>query len=335
MTEGLVVEEIKDLIIPRIDVKDITVFNGIINEINEEDRRIKGYWNKSNRAKGVYELKLKEFLKDTEKKKKLRVVKDQWHTIPDIYLRGKEFYVLDEEAMKNFRAYKKELTEKYKNSTARNLFNESPCKKTLECLGKVGDNTKTFLEHFFPTPVNEFREAKQWEKVIPVPDDFSILFGLYKHSKTVPFNSSGKSLTAGESKNMELIGSLLPDEFIDYFINQIRVSVADYNNSIKAAIELLEPFNNTEIKPIEDLKISVNLFNYHLSELKKPYTPLTGLQAIYMDTARRELYDYLAETFEILGKSGSNLLRFSDYGLNDFGYKQIKSGKETYAIRDI
>ncbi len=323
MSEELINIERGELIIPQIDVGDITALEGIANGIDEEKTRIEG--------NSEYSKKLKEFLEGVRKKKKLRIVRDSWTGIKEISLFGKEFYVIEPSDLEKFESFKKEIDNEYFPSIIEKLSYTEPFDEVFKDLRIIGDKTQVFLKYFFPTSINEFIEAKEWEKIIPATEKTSVLFSLYNEERVVPFKSTGKSLTKGEIENMQLIGSVLPDKATDFFIGEIKKAVVKYNKSLEGTVEKLAPFNRTRVKPNEELEMDVELFNGYLSRLHEPYTPQTGIYAVSLEIARRRIYNQLGKDIKKAGKSAKSFLRIRS-NLEELGYRTINPSKgETYA----
>lgn len=150
-------------------------------------------------------------------------------------------------------------------------------------LTTVGRKIDVFLEYLFPTPLNRHAGVREWEKTEPVKKKFSfLLVGLETHDMVT---SRGREEFASMMKDKKLMPTILPDEFVQYYLGEIEKSFSDFSTSLGNVARELSTFGDTTGGENKQLEIDVKTANFALSQINKGAPEQSGLYAIMLNTA--------------------------------------------------
>ncbi len=164
---------------------------------------------------------------------------------------------------------------------------------------EIQGNLEVFLRYLFPTPTNRSAGKKEWNEIVPVEE--SVLFGLYKHF--VQFQKSGREEFAQMAEDMKLIGTVLPEEYADYYIKKTENSISTFNKDMEAAAKSIRTAGLCETKENKDLNMDIEIANYAIRKIRESKGAQKGVYAILLDTSIGRIESYLNKEIERFCKS--------------------------------
>lgn len=294
---------------PQINESYIAALETATDVISEEKFRLSG----------IYHKTLEDATKNARIEKRRTGLSKLMH--------GERYYFTDLDKLdRELEEKVKELDEKYfpvhvKSSLERiqkYSLTTSAIKKIPIDIVYIQDEVDTFLDYFFPTPVNRIYGKKSWEEIVPIEEEFDF-FGLMRSKRSVPFKKSGTEKIDALMENKEIMETLLKREHIESFIKKINETSSEFTKDLRQASEDLSFLTaNKEPKELDHhLKMDIELYNCALSTLNdKDYSIKTGLSAITLNTSLSKLKPRIERYGILISEDAREVLNIPSEKLN-------------------
>lgn len=272
--ESLIKLQGGELLVPKIEIKDITT---IVRA-----------------TKGLNDLKLKVWGEPYYKEQEAALEETVNSSIERVIRRGLFSYFMPREydylnvdsASTKFHKIRDTLIEKYTPPEVCEIYEMGKSEIEdifVEGLRKIEEVDNIFLKYFFPTPVNNADWERFLKEIVPVTEGFSVLF--LSKTSVRPFEKTTYERGHSTAENLQIAPTVLNEKHIDFYVDKILKVASDYNAEIQRISQMLLKFEKEGAQIPDYLQTDIDIFNFSLENLRKKNYQIAGLYALQLNTS--------------------------------------------------